>query len=94
MSDHITVVRHSEDRLTQWVWAFWYDRQTLWLHYYEELQRPTRRHGFTTTHCYDRLFKNRSDMNELDVVLRADVTHEAIETFCEAIKVKRWSERG
>lgn len=89
----VTVVRHSEDRLTQWVWRFYYDNRVLWLDHYEELQRSTRRHGFNTTSQYSRVFKNRSDMNESDVVLRADVIDEAVKKFRDGITVKRWSER-
>lgn len=93
MSDYVHIVRHSEDRLTQWVWRFWFHNHTLWLDGYEELQRPTRRHGFNTTIRYQRIMGRDNSLNESDVVLRADVMEEAIKKFTEGITVKRWSER-
>lgn len=93
MSERVTIERLSKDKLTKWMWEFWYDKKTLWLDYYAELQRPTRRHGFSESQRYSRLNKRFSTINESDVVLPADLKGEAIKKLCEGITIKRWSER-
>jgi hypothetical protein len=93
MIEHITVGRDSKDGLTNWKWRFWYDSHTLWLDWYCEFQRPTKRHGFRTAHSYGALDPRGHDMTESDVVLPADVIKEAVEEFCKGITVRRRSER-
>ena len=93
MIEHVTIERQSKDRLVEWKWRFYYDSHVLWLDYYGEFQRPTRRHGFTCTQSYSRLDNRGHGLAESDVVLPAEVIHEAITSFCKGIAVKRWSER-
>jgi len=91
--EYITIGRDSKDGLVNWQWRFWYDSHALWLGWYAEFQRPTRRHSFKTVHSYSALDSRGHDLAEIDVVLPADVTQEAIAEFCRGITVKRRSER-
>lgn len=93
MIEHVTIKRESADHLTEWQWRFYYDSHALWLDFYGEFQRPTRRHGFNCTQSYSRINARGSTLTVVDVVLPADVKDEAIKEFCKGITVKRWNER-
>lgn len=94
MIEHVTIERESTDSLTRWTWRFYYDRHALWLDYYGEFQRPSRRHRFTCIASYGRINPRGSSLREADVFLPADLKDEVVKKFCEGITVKRWSERG
>lgn len=93
MIEHVKISRDSKDGLTNWQWRFWYDSHVLWLDWYCEFQRPTKRHSFTAVHSYSAIEPRGHDLAEMDVVLPADVTQEAVSEFCKGITVKRRSER-
>ena len=93
LSDYVDVEVISKDGLVRWEWGFWFDNHTLWLDYYGESTRATRRHKFIVTQSFIRLNPRQSTMPESDVIIPATIQEEAIKKFTEGITVKRWSER-
>ena len=94
MNEYIAVEKVSENGLIRWEWRFWFYEHTLWLDYYIESERASRRHRFVVTESFSRLNLRGSTMKEADVILPATIKEEALKRFCESVVIKRWAERG
>lgn len=90
---YIDIERQSKDGLVRWDWRFWYYDTVLWLDYYTESQRPSRRHKFRCTERYGRLNNRGSSIKEADVVMPFDVQQEALDEFRRQVVIKRWGKQ-
>lgn len=87
-----TVVRATEDGLTQATWEFWItEKLEIILNVYRYETRPSRRHGFKTQAFYKRLSSGneRSTLTADAVPWPDDVTLEARQQVIDQLTVKK-----
>lgn len=82
-------VRRDYSALRKALWRFWFDDSSarLVLDLYQVFERPTNRHGWTVTDCYNRISSRDTTLGVVDVPWDKEIEHDALQELYKRIRV-------